>query len=117
MIRIIPYALVIAGIPLFFGLLLGSMVSLPIARFIMRSSNPNTGLVDCLEAFNGFGAAFTAAVVFRIFLLTPSLGVPLIIAAQFSFYFWRYKQSRRAWASSMTGLLVGWFIVVPLMKG
>ena|ERR1041385_4679928 len=105
------YALVVIGVPVFVGLLFGSIVSLPIAWGLRRSTTVSTTSLLYLEAFNGFGAVLAATLLFRLFALPLGLAVFIIMAAWVTFYFLSYKQSFRALFSCLAGMLIGWFVV------
>lgn len=106
----IGYALIVIGVPVFGGLLLGSIVALPVARLLVRYTSVNPTSLLFLEVFNGLGAAVAATVLCHLFALTPGIGVLAIILTWSSFYFLSYRQSKRALSSWIVGMVIGWLI-------
>jgi hypothetical protein len=113
---IIAYALVVLGVPVLVGLLFGSIVSLPIIMVLRRSTNISMSSFLYFEAFHGFGAMLAAALLFHLFSVQMSIAVLIIMAVWVTLYFLSYGQPRRALFSSLTGMIVGWF-VIPQMFG
>jgi hypothetical protein len=137
----VAYTLVVIGIPYFAGLLLGQILTLPIAiiRGIFRQPTEEAtqaqefmaatswsvrgsirmSLADrivhvCMDAFNGLGAVLTAGLLFHLFGLSPSVAVLLILAAWEIFFTVAYAQALRALFGSLAGIVIGWFVILWL---
>jgi hypothetical protein len=103
------YALLIIGIPLFVGMAVGSVLTIPIAWLLRSKTKVSMTNLLYLEGVNGFAAACAGAFLFRIFGLTPGIAVPVIIAAWVTVYFFWYHQPKSAWVSWLAGIFIGWF--------
>ena len=137
----VAYTLVVIGIPYFAGLLIGKILTLPIAmiRGIFRQQTDETtqaqefmaaaawsirGSIEmpiadrivhaCMDSFNGLGAVLTAGFLFHLFGLSPSVAVLLILAAWEIFFAVAYGQSFRALFGSLAGIVIGWFVILWL---
>jgi hypothetical protein len=108
----IAYTLLVIGIPALAGMVIGTILTVPIMRLLhAKTSISTTNLMLYLETVNGFVAAVVGALLFRLFGLTPGPAVPLTIAAWITYYFFSYHQPKRAWVSWLLGIFVGWFTV------
>ena len=108
---IIAYALVVLGVPVFVGLLFGSIVSMPFIMILRRTTNIGMSSLLYFEAFHGFGAVLAATILFHLFSLQLSIWVLVIMAAWVTLYFLNYGQPRKALFSSLAGMLIGWFVI------
>ena len=77
------YALLLAGMPVFVGMLVASFVVLPVSRILQKSRLQRVSF-QLLEVLNGLVAGVAGAFLFRVCGLVPSLIVPGIIAVWIS---------------------------------
>jgi hypothetical protein len=141
----IAYTLVVVGIPFFAGLIFGWILTMPIALiaglFRRSTKAPDEAatagmhsavtwlfcgstkmpLIDrivhvCLDACSGFCAVFAAALMFHFFKLPLGWVALLIVAVWEIIYAVIPRQSFRAIFSSLSGMLVGWFVVLRLFS-
>ena len=108
---VIAYALVIIGIPIVTGILLDVFIMMPIVFLLGKTGKFRLPVLVYLEVFSGLGTIISAALIFYFLGATPSIAIPIIVAAEISFYFWRYKQQPQAWCSWLAGIAVGWFVI------
>jgi hypothetical protein len=112
----VAYGLVVLGVPVFVGLLVGGLAAVLFGvAFLRYSPNAQRALLPYMEVFNGFGAAIAGAFLFRLFGLTPSLLVTLIMAGWVSFYFIAYRQPLTSLFSWLAGILVGWLTLAKMV--
>jgi hypothetical protein len=112
------YALLVIGVPLLAGVAIGGIITVPIARLLhsqTRITLSNSLYLEYLEVVNGLVASVAGAVLFRLFGLTAGVIVPGIMAAWVTFYFFSYHQPKRAWASWLAGILIGWFTLARMV--
>lgn len=107
----IAYTLVVIGVPVLVGLLLGSIISLPVTWVLRRNANVKISTLLYLEVFNGVGAVLAAAILFRLFGMSLNLAVLIIMAIWVTLYFVGYKQPARALVSCLVGMLIAWLII------
>jgi hypothetical protein len=105
----IAYTLIAIGVPVFVGLIIGGALTMPMIWFLHGKANFRLPNMLYLESVHGFVASVAGAFIFRLFGLTAGFAVPAIIAAWVTFYFFAYNQPKRAWASWLAGLFIGWF--------
>jgi hypothetical protein len=104
----IAYALLVIGVPVFVGMAVGSILTMPIARLLHSKTKISLSNLLYLEIVNGFVASVAGAFLFRIYGLTAGIAVPVIMAAWVTFYFFCYRQPKREWVSWLAGLFIGW---------
>ena len=92
----IAYALLVIGIPVFVGLNIGSILTMPIVRVLHSKTKISLSNLLYLEVVDGFAASVAGALLFRVFGLTAGVAVPVIMAAWVTFYFFAYHQPLRA---------------------
>jgi hypothetical protein len=109
------YALLVIGIPVFAGLAIGGILTMPIARLLHSKTQISLSNLLYLEIVNGFVASLAGAVLFRLFGLTAGVIIPGIMAAWVTFYFFSYHQPKRAWASWLAGIFIGWFTLAKML--
>jgi hypothetical protein len=109
------YAILVLGVPVFIGLVVGTVFTMPITRLLHNKTSISLSNLFYLEIVNGFVASLAGAFLFWIFGLTPGIAVPLIIAAWATFYFFSYHQPKREWISWLVGLFIGWFTLARMI--
>jgi hypothetical protein len=139
----LAYTLVVIGIPYLAGLLIGQILTMPVAvirglfrqptdeatqarEFAAATALSLRGPIDmpmpdrivhiCMDMFNGSGAVFTAGFLFHLFGLPPSIFILLILAAWQIFFTVAYKQAYRALLGDFAGLVIGWFVILWLFS-
>jgi hypothetical protein len=139
------YTLVVVGIPYLAGLLLGQILTFPLAviaglfrrptdeatqarSFTEATAWPLRGsgstkmpaadriLHICMDIFSGFGAVLTALFLFHLFGLSPSAAILLILAAWEIVITISCGQAFRTLFSSLAGIVIGWFVVLRLFS-
>lgn len=111
----IAYTLLVIGIPVFVGLAVGSILTMPVARLLHSKTKISITNLLYLEIVNGFVASLAGALLFRLFGLTAGIAVPAIMATWVTFYFFCYQQPKRAWVSWLAGLFIGWFTLSKII--
>jgi hypothetical protein len=111
----IAYTLLVIGIPVFIGLAVGTILTMPITRLLHSKTKISLSNLLYLEIVNGFAASVAGAFLFRIFGLTAGIVVPIIMAIWATFYFFSYHQPKRGWVSWLIGLLIGWFTLARMV--
>lgn len=82
----------------------------------VKMSMPDRIVHIFMDLFNGFGAAFAAGLIFRLFGLSPTVAVPLVLAAWEILFSMACQQSYRVLFGSLAGIVVGWFVVLRLFS-
>jgi hypothetical protein len=142
---VIAYALLVIGLPILAGQLFGAIINLPIAVVLGWSRRGKETPSDAAEAaanepiawmfgggakmgkrdviahasldvFSGFGAILAAALLFHLFGLAPNVAVLLIVSGWEAFFTIRYGQSRGTLFASLAGIIVGWLVVLRLLR-
>ena len=106
--QIIAYALTILGITQLVGLLVGIIVSLPIAMAMPDRLKPK--LVPLADFFTGAASLAAAITLFWLLGAPVTVFVPIVITSWLSFYFLGYQQRKSEWLSSFAGVLTAWVI-------
>jgi hypothetical protein len=106
---VIAYALVVIGVTQFVGMLVGSVISLPIAMLLPHGP-VKMRVVPLLEFFHGAAALAAALVLFWLLSVPISLILPIIIGAWLTFYFFSYGQQKSAWIANIVGIIVCWAV-------
>lgn len=110
------YALVILGVPAFVGLLVGTIVVVPLARLFLRWPRVHQTILPYLEVLNVYSGAVAAIFLCRSFGLTPSLMIPIIMAVWIGLYYLTFRLSLRGLFSWLFGIFIGWFSVTQLFS-
>ncbi len=77
-------------------------------------SMPDRIVHICLDILHGFGAILATGLLFHLLGLSPSAIVLLILAAWPVSFSIRLKQSFRALFGDLTGLVIGWLVILRL---
>lgn len=111
----IAYSLLVIGLPVFVGLAIGSVITIPIIWLLRSKTKINILNFGYLDIVHGFISSLAGALLFRIFGLTAGLAVPIIMAAWQTFYIFRHTQPKRDWLSWIAGLFIGWFTLAKMI--
>ena len=106
---VIAYALVVIGVTQFVGMLVGSVISLPIAMLLPHGP-VKMRVVPLLEFFNGAAALAAALALFWLLGASISFVIPIIIGAWLTFYFFSYGQQKSAWVATIVGIIACWAV-------
>jgi len=142
---LIPYTLAVVGIPYFVGQLFGVICSMPVSlivglsrwgtetpdeataaaiqepiSWVMRG-NVKMAVRDriahaCHDILCGLGSVLAAALLFHFFQLPLRLWVLLILVVWEVVPIVTNGQSFRVLFGSLTGMLIGWFVVLPFFS-
>src|SRR6266481_830069 len=105
---VIAYASTILGLTQLVGMLVGNIVSLPVAMAVPH--HLKLRIVPLLEVFPGAAALVAAITLFWLLSVPVTIFVPLIVAGWLTFYFLAYYQSRVEWYASVAGVFICWII-------
>lgn len=107
MIRaIIAYILLVAGLTNTIGLLIGSLLTVPLSWLIPHALRLR--VIHVLGVFSGFGAMLAAFTLFWLLGVSFSIAIPIIIAVWTTFYYFSFHQSLVEWLFFEIGILVAW---------
>jgi hypothetical protein len=106
---LIAYALVVIGVTQLLGILVGTVIGLPIAMLLPHGP-VKMRIVPLLEFFNGAAALAAALALFWLLSVSISLILPIIIGAWLTVYFFSYGQQKSAWVANIVGIIVCWAV-------
>jgi hypothetical protein len=86
---LIAYALVVIGVTQLLGILVGTVIDLPIAMLLPHGP-VKMRIVPLLEFFNGAAALAAALALFWLLSVSISLILPIIIGAWLTVYFFSF---------------------------
>ena len=104
----IAYALVILGVTQMLGMLVGGLISVPIA--MITPHDLKLRVQQTLEFFHGAAALAAALTLFWLLSVSITVALPMIVGAWLTFYFFSYGQSKIAWIATVVGILTCWTV-------
>lgn len=108
----IAYALIVAGIPNFAGIILAAVIGVPLQWLIPQSKGPATErvrlkVVQSFQALSGFVAIAATAYVFRFLGVKFGIASSILNAVWITWYFFTYHQPRWELFCWLLGIVAG----------